>query len=368
MTKKRCFFDILLIVMFLLGLFGPLISTHNREKSAIEKRRLRALPDWKWEKETIITFPGEFQEWFTDHFGFRDHLAQAYYLLGFALGSSTTPNVIIGKRQWLFHIAPMDGNNLEDYRKHDSLSLTELQQLRTTLEAKYIWLKQHGTLYVFIVAPNKQSIYGEHFPSRVRVVGTQSRFDQFIEYMQGSEVPILDLREPLIQAKKKGRLYYKTDTHWNSFGAAVAQYEIMQAIAKHYPNIHPVSYSAEDFSWNRRKGGDIARLLNLANILKEGSSPVLRQSASECEKRDLPATRSFMTNCSPMAPSILIFRDSFFTALQPYISQYFSKSVYVWEQEPPDFERVKQLSEQYAPHIVIEERAERYLKAVTTSP
>jgi len=279
---------------------------------------------------------------------------------------------MIGKHEWLFYIDPNDGNNLEDYRKNDRLTPEQLQQWRTVLETKYWWLQQQGISYVFVIAPNKQSIYGEYFPSRIRAVGRQSRLEQLMEYMKDSEVPILDLRKALIRAKAEGQIYQRIDTHWNDFGAAIAQYEIMRYLTKSYPNIQPIRYAAQDFLWESRQGGDLANMLNLSGILKEQSRPRLRSPASQCEKQMIGDTtdplfmQPFMTTCLTGELSALIFRDSFFAALQPYISSYFSKSVYVWTQ--PDIEMIAQLVEQYAPNIVIEERVERYLKNIPAFP
>jgi len=39
----------------------------------------------------------------------------------------------------------------------------------------------------------------------------------------------------------------------------------------------------------------------------------------------------FHSNCSGSALNTLIFRDSFFTGLQAYISQYFQHNIFVWQ-------------------------------------
>lgn len=369
MNKKFRFFDYALIIVFLLSIFLPLLFTHSSDKSMIEKRQLATFPEWVWNTESIKTFPGKFQEWFSDHFGFRDYLAQSYYWLGVKAGSSSNDNVIIGKRQWLYYISPTDGNNLEDFRKNDPLSPEQLRQWKVVLETKYLWLKQQGVQFIFVIAPNKQSIYEEFFPSRIRVIGKQSRLDQFMEYMRESEVPILDLRQEMVKAKAEGQMYYKTDTHWNSFGAAVAQYAIMSHIANLFSDIIPVCYSAQDFSWDRGNGGDISSMLNLASVLKEENNPTLKHSNIECEKITIEGPgeiKPFITNCNTDAPSALIFRDSFFTALQPYISPYFSKSTFFWHS--PDMSIIEQLVEQYKPNIIIEETVERHLKAPPALP
>lgn len=365
MPQKHKFFDYALIVTFLFSIFIPLMLTHNQTQSIIEQRTLALYPDWN--KTSLKVFPEKFQIWFNDHFGFRDHLAQMYYLFGLWLGTSLSPRVIIGKDQWLFYIDPKGGNSLEDYRKNDGLTPQQLRQWKTVLEERYWWLKHQGIGYVFVIAPDKHSIYGEYFSDRINIVGTQTRLDQFIEYMKNSVVPIVDLRPALIKAKTEGQVYYKNDTHWNDFGAAIAQYEIINYLTKTYPNLHPIKYKASDFSWHDPGAGGIAKMLNLTNYLQDKSAPKLKHPLLQCEKQTLEKNTNkgkpdkvFVTYCDVSAPSILVFRDSFFEWLYPYTSQYFSKSVYVWTH--PDHKQLTQLVKQYIPNIVIEELVERHLK------
>ncbi|CAN1212806.1 alginate O-acetyltransferase AlgX-related protein [Tumidithrix helvetica PCC 7403] len=370
--KSPRIFDNLLIVTFIIGLFLPLVLTHNRHESAIEKRKLAAFPELKWERKTVTAFPSQFEAFFNDHFGLRDRLVQLYSLYSILLKSSSNPKVLLGLDDWLFYINPDEGNSLEDYRRNDPLTLEELSKWKTSLEAKYRWLKQQGIPYLFAIVPDKYSIYPEYMPSHIRQVGRQTRLDQLLDYMKGSEVPILDLRPVLLQAKHKGQLFYKTDTHWNEFGAAIAQHEIIRnlqlILQKRYPDLIPINYSMEDFEFTEYKSGDIANMLNISYLLKE-MVPKLREPLPLCNKYILeersedPMKATFFTECRTNAPKALIFRDSFFIVLQPYISQYLAKSVYVWEW--PNLKLLKKYLEYNHPDIVIEERVERHLKFIT---
>jgi hypothetical protein len=208
-------------------------------------------------------------------------------------------------------------------------------------------------------------------PEHIRQVGKQTRLDQLVEYMKDSEVTVLDLRPTLLAAKQQGQLFYKTDTHWNDFGAAIAQHEIIRTIQKVYPNLtpnlNPINYSWQDFELREYKSGDIANMLNISYFLKE-MVPELRKALPICHKQivekhpedQIKAT--FFTDCRLDAPRALIFRDSFFIALQPYISQYFANTVYVWEW--PDIKLIEKYMQTNQPNIVIEARVERHLKFI----
>jgi alginate O-acetyltransferase complex protein AlgJ len=366
--RNRPFFDHFLIVTFIICLFLPLVFIDERTESMIERRKLVPFPEWKWNLSTLIKFPEKFQKFFADHFGFRDDLAKWYYLLSIMVGSPPHSKITVGSDGWYFW--GEDLSNIEDYRKNDPLTPIQLWQWKSILEANYQYLKRKGIHYLVVIPPEKHSIYGEYYPSRVTRIGRQSRLDQFMDYMKNSEVPILDLRQKLLQAKSEGQLFYKTDTHWNSFGAAIAQYEIMQYIAKLYPDISPIQYHAQDFTWSTGKVGDIGQMLNLQDHLNEQNFPTLRNPITGCVRKELKEVPEnkwdtpFMTTCNSTAPSALIFRDSMFTLLQPYISQYFSKALYINPGLKLNFDTLERYVEQYSPDIVIQERVERGLKTV----
>ena len=370
MKNETKIFDFILITTFVSGLFLPLVLTHNQDVSPIEKRKLVPFPAFKWNSNTATQFPAQFEVFFNDHFGFRDNLAQIHYLIDVKLKSSSTPRVLIGTEDWFFYIDPNDGKCLEDFRGNDSLTLEQLKTWRSVLETRYYWLKLLGIRYLFVVAPDKQTIYGEYIPSRIRRVGNQSRYDQLLEYMKDSEVPILDLRPALLKAKANALVYFKTDTHWNDVGAAVAQYEIIRYFSKYYSKLQPVTFLPEDFSLADRTG-DIAYMLNLSTPLKE-KALTLRKPLPDCNIQSFEGSpqlnlrERFVTYCKANSSRILIFRDSFFETLQPYISQYFSNSYYIWTY--PNFDAFEHFVESTSPSIVIEERVERHLAVMPELP
>jgi alginate O-acetyltransferase complex protein AlgJ len=365
-NKEFRSFDLLLILTFIAGIFLPLLSIQTKDVSDIEKRKLAVFPAVKWDLNFFSTFPSQFETFFNDRFGFRDRLVQLHSLSGMKLTNTPNPMVLVGLDNWLFYIKPTDGNSLEDYRKNDPLTAKELRDWKTALEARYIALQKKGIPYFFIVAPDKHSIYGEYIPTRIDRIGSKSRLDLLLEYMRDSEVPIIDLRAALLKSKRQGTLYYKTDTHWNEFGSAIAQNEMMQFISNYYPELKPINYPHTSFS-QIEYTGDLANLLNLSSYIKE-VSPKLRTNLPLCNRRILaeltvdPARPAIFTDCGTKAPQALIFRDSFFEGLQPYISQYFSKSLYIWEYL--DLDRLDKYITYNQPKIVIEERVERSLKRI----
>jgi hypothetical protein len=61
--------------------------------------------------------------------------------------------------------------------------------------------------------------------------------------------------------------------------------------------------------------------------------------------------------CDTQKLNAVIFRDSFFSALQPYFSRYFNRSTYIWE--AMNYTSLVKYVEQEQPDIVIDEMIER---------
>ncbi len=359
------------ITIFLLLIYLPLLCISNRQISVTEKRRLSPLPKIAWNKSSIVKFPKKFDLFFSDHFGFREDLTTIHTKISRFLKMTSSKYVYTGKDGWLYLKA-----SERDYRGADPLSQKDLRQWKIALETRYYWLKSKGIPYLFIIAPDKKSIYGEYLQDKNP---GRSRLDQLLAYLHGSPVPILDLRPALLKEKSEGTLYLKTDTHWNARGAAIAQYEILKRLEKNFSGIVPRRFQSDDFKLiSRPIIGDLETMLygksGKAEIVPELQRPLshLRQTtysgvkypktiASQPDKE-----AGFVTKGPQGAPRACIFRDSFFDALVPYISRQFSKSLFLWSQ--PDFKTLENLIASQPFDIVIEERIERQLNFIPKIP
>ena len=116
------------------------------------------------------------------------------------------------------------------------------------IEERYCWLKERGIGYVFAIAPSKAQVYSENLSDQILNVKNKlnrsTRYDQLISYLQKNcAVPIVDLRGALRAAKNEPPdlpLYYRTDFHWNYYGAFIAYQAIIESIMNAYPEYNLV--------------------------------------------------------------------------------------------------------------------------------
>ena len=340
-----------------LGPPAPSMSTENRVPHAMPPLALKG--------GVLRSFPACFDDFYNDHFGFRSLLAGWLQVAQVRwLKISSTPKVILGKKGWLYFTDMPPGND-EAMRPFTSEQLARWQHL---LEARRDWLAARGIRYLFVIAPDKQSIYPEYLPQACqRRQGGGPRRDQLLAHLRAhSDLVVLDLAEPLRQAKSHERVYHQTDSHWNARGAHVAYRQIVTALAAWFPGMEPVPRGAFDEVSRQCIGGDCAMLLNLHERITEESLELVARTPPRARPTDpnvpwpLPPwwPRADLEQPDRRLPRAVIFRDSFAGPLIPFLSEHFQRIVYVW-QGYPVFDR--RLIEQERPDVVIQEMVERKL-------
>jgi alginate O-acetyltransferase complex protein AlgJ len=233
------------------------------------------------------------------------------------------------------------------------------------LEARRDWLGQRGIAFIVTVVPEKQTIYPEYMPDTL--VRGDSRLDQLIRYLrEHSDLQILDLRPALLAAKAERRIYYRTNTHWNDLGAFVAYQTIVREMGRTLPGIRPMPSSDFEVVTYYAPSGDLTAMLGLrGSILEEQHNlrplrPLQASAGGKPVDRNAADTNRFLVSEREGAglPRMVMYRDSFASALIPFFAEHFSRATYVWSQQ---FD--PSLIEAERPDIVLEEMAERLLMA-----
>jgi alginate O-acetyltransferase complex protein AlgJ len=329
-----------------------------------ENRTLAARPPWKLSRN----FPGEFEAFYNDHFGFRQRLVS---WLGVAhvkwLKISSSPNVVLGNDGLLFYTPLPVGMN---YPEGDRFTADQVACWGHLLHARRDWLAARGIRYLFVIAPDKQSVYPEALPRKLKhCLPGRARLDQLLAYLRADpDFPVLDLREPLWDAKAEGRLYFATDSHWNVRGAYHAYARIVAVLSRYYAEMKAPPWAAFHEVFDRQIAGDCTRLLGLADCLGEVAQRLEPWAPAHARQVDVagkfpgnPACRPFaMERPDLPAPRAVMFHDSFGAYLVPTLAEHFRRIVFAWERaDYPIFDTG--LIEREHPDLVIQEMIERKL-------
>lgn len=167
-----------------------------------------------------------------------------------------------------------------------------------------------------------------------------------------------------MQAKKEGLLYYKNDTHWNQFGAYVGYRALMDVIQKDFPKLQILNLTDFDKTPRTNARGDLSQMLNLPATKYEEDTYITlnlkRKPSYKYIKNEGP--KGVATSSIRKLPRTLVFRDSFFTSLEPYVSESLGDTEYIWTPKYKDLNKIIE----YKPDIVIIEVVERSIPNLLT--
>jgi hypothetical protein len=354
----------LLGAAFLIAIFLPLagaffhwdVGTANNEN-----RKLADPPAIPKTGKEFSHYSDHWLDFYRDHFGFRNamiHAVAESRVLG--IGDALNGNVIVGKDGWLF-LRPDGDHDLIAFRGLNPLSEAELDAWQNVLEKRQAFLSSIGVPFVVVIPPDKQTIYPEYLPNQYQIARHESHLDQLLNRLKETHSPVhvLDLRPALLAAKGPERLYHKTDTHWNDFGAFVGYTQIIHAVQDLLPKWHFVPQTRDDFAIQplSKEVGDLARMMDTPDEFPEEGQSWIREKPFSIPPTLADRNKiSFMDNNDPTRPNLIIYRDSFSIALVPMLGPHFNRVVWAFQYEL-DPETIRQEK----PDLVIDEFLERNL-------
>lgn len=345
-----------------LGLLGV-----SEGPKAEEQRRKAQAP----QATLLLADPGVYGRklaaYYADNFPFRDWLIRANNELKLAVfRESPVRTVILGRDGWLFYNMESD---LEDWLNLWSVSDEELDAAERILTERRDWLAAQGIAYLAVICPNKTTVYHDFLPTGFRKLGAVPRLDRLRDRMETAGLDFLDLRPAMRQASSVRQAYWKTDTHWNDWGALVGSAAMVEALRPRFPAMESIDLQAYHPEEVTVPGGDLARLLLLEDRFTErfeNMVPNFTPKAKPGPSRGYanPTTYSgremvIRETGDQALPNALVFRDSFAKAAIPFLSERFDRSVYIWvHQFLPDIVLAEK------PDVVVFEAVERYQHAI----
>lgn len=352
------------LLLLLLPSLDQLLNLSAGFKST-EKRILTPLPTLKFPH--LRTYIADFNQYYKENFGWRNALFYQYSRFKYSvMGVSPLPDkVVLSKNGWFYPGNSM--NHILD--QHRGLSPIPPDTLHAI--ARHLTRLQHqiaaaGARLYLLVAPDSYSIYPENLPDHLLKSPHVSNFEKFKRYMgQHTTIPVIDVRRSLRTAKASHILYYKTDTHWNEYGALIASLTLVNSIRHDFPLL-PVA-RVSDFTVHSvaGDGGDLVTMLAMNREIIDSIvykvKPVrslLAQNTQTIDnlKNGLPSQR-FVTASSQL-PKLLLIGDSFSFSLNQSLPSYFRESYLV-----RDHKCRMELVRREHPDIVVFEIVERNLSS-----
>lgn len=366
--RAPAFWNTVTIVCFLGLLWLPTLDCffkldHARDP---DENRLPA----QWPRFKGLGHAQEFvrglEDYFSDHFGFRKRLVRMNnHWKAQLFHDPWTRNVLTGRDGWLFFCGE---GMMRNYTGENVLREQDLESWRRLLEMRRDWLRTRGIKYLFVIPPDKHSVYPEYLPDWLKDSGATSKVQHLVDYLKAhSTVEVLDLRPALVEAKQQRVTYLKTDTHWNQFGGFVAYRALMQALARQMPGLEPLPLDTYDWKPKPSPAGDLNRLKNTTDsaIEPQRLEAIPLKPLAELEKvydpvrlpqKGIKDIWPFFTLNTNACGRAMVFHDSFACSWYLLLGQHFKDVFYIWQ-----YEWNRQLIEREKPDVVIDEMLERYV-------
>jgi len=188
----------------------------------------------------------------------------AYKIFHFSLDK---PQVIVGKDKFLFlgngYVSIIDKTTGDFFYTSEQIDswTTKLKQLQE-------WYEKGGIEFIFIVAPNKHTIYNDKLPDSVVYKEGKTITDDIVKSALDKNIHILNLKKILRTKKEERQLYFNTDTHWNHYGALIGYETTMQYLN----TIYNKQYKTPKYNIREIKssgGGDLTRFFKINHFLSD---------------------------------------------------------------------------------------------------
>ncbi len=324
--KKAWFIASFVLSLTAPTLLYPLVKDHL-DQTNYENRTLASFPELSL--ANLEQIPVQFEAFYNDHVPFKNLFVRAKTKIDLELlGESSVSTVTVGKDNWLFYTVEEKGEDaLADYQRTNLYTDDEIAAIGGQIRDAKEWLDARGIRFFVFEAPNKETIYGEYMPDKIRTYGEQSRLDQAIPQLREMGLPIQDLKPALLEAKENWQIYYKYDTHWNQLGSFVGSQEIAQALTG-----TSIPLSDLTVAESGTCSGDMARMLNLAGEYSDDVEYVIADYLPEIqfertEENDQGTFAVFESN-APNDRTLLLVGDSFSQGLKYYLPKLYQTSVF----------------------------------------
>lgn len=246
--------------------------------------------------------------------------------------------VLLGKDNWLFFKSTTDGDPISDYQGINHYNEETMAEMASKLETERNQFAQYGCDFYILSIPNKANVYPEYMPDTVVREDSTSKTDLLMKYLsKNTDLNVVDAKPDLLKAKKRNRVYYKTDTHYNQKGAFITVQALKKKVDGKPDSLKSVKFNklSENYS------GDLADLCEMKDTFNDDIQYAIEPSSVSSNKKS--------------DKKVLVIGDSFSEHMNDIMSLYFSEvhTVNVWS-------FTTDLLTEYQPDIVVWECAERY--------
>jgi len=164
---------------------------------------------------------GAYARRFEKHLAIREPAVAAWALLRYGLFAEGNRGVLVGTEGWLFSAEEFQGA-----REREASLRVDLAAVREVREE----LAGRGVRLLIALVPAKARVYPEHLGRYMLPEELSERYRRQRDLLSGLGIPVPDLLAALLEAKGRGPVFLRTDTHWTALGAGAAAEALSGAV------------------------------------------------------------------------------------------------------------------------------------------
>lgn len=188
----------------------------------------------------------------------------AYKVFNFSLNE---PQVIVGKDDFFF-LGNSFGGVIDKTKGISSYGDKDIDSWTNKLKKLQGWYEKQGIEFIVVIASNKHTIYTDKLPDRIVYNERGTITDNIVKVSLKKDIHILNLKEVLREKKQERQLYFKSDTHWNNYGALIGYVDTIKYLNTTYSK----NYTMPKYDMKERAssgGGDLTNLLRINHFLSD---------------------------------------------------------------------------------------------------
>ena len=257
-----------------------------------------------------------------------------------------------GREGYLFH---QDNDALEQLQAITRFRASQLELWNTVLTQRAAWCADNGAIFRELIIPEKHVVYADMLPRSIRLSKRRPVLQMLESIDPAIASRVLYPVAELAAARSRQPTYFRTDTHWCSFGAYVGYKAVVESLASEMD----VSAYPEDLIeyFDRTYTGDLGvryaeEREESAQFLRSPAAPTVLYQNHNFGRGAVHVYEGARADL----PRCVLFRDSFSNFLIPYLAQNFSRIVAV-----SSMSYFYDLLEEERPDVVLSVTIERFL-------
>lgn len=312
--NEKVFIWICLLLMIIPG--GALLLGIEQPDRLSENRTPASWPEGS--ALQFVTDKGEYASgintFFDDNFfyrGFFIRIKNDILLHCFGLSK----DLYIGRDDYLFYRNVVDNEQIYN----EGLGEEGITDTVETLAQTDTYLKERGKKLIFLLPPQKNEAFPDRLPNTEAMRPEPNYYQRLCDAIKNDNRindGWIDSISILRDADQKCPVYYKTDFHWNSFGATQVYSAVVNKLAM-YSGYENEIFGENDYSVYMSEGFEGGQLMNLPVIEKISETAPFTQKNTQNTSVLVDANENYQirhyVNSDPNAPlgNVLFIGDSY---------------------------------------------------------